>query len=107
MKLVCVRFEGLKPEYKQAVVARVRSEMLEKRKSLIDRMGQAVADNCWWSKLEYINSWTYDDDFLFSVCADCGCPTRLMECVDDKSASYQQRLVTWKCRCGKWYQSYE
>ena len=107
MKLVYLRFSGLKPEYKKAVVAQVRSEMLEKRNALIKRCGQAVADSCWWAKFDYINSWTYDNDFLFSVCADCGCPTRLMECVDDKEANYQQRLVTWKCCCGKRYQSYE
>ena len=101
------RFDGLKAEYREAVLAQVRNRMLAKRNALIKRCGQAVADNCWWAKLDYINSWTFERDMLFAVCEDCGRPTELMSCISDVGTSCQQRKVIWECPCGKWHQSCE
>lgn len=101
------RFEALKPEYREAVIARVRNRMLASRNALIKQCGQEVADTCWWAKLDYINSWTYERDTLFGICEDCGRPTELMSYISDVAASYQQREIIWKCPCGKCHQSCE
>ena len=106
-RLLHIRFDELKPKYKEAIIAQVRDRMLAKRNALIERFGQEVADNCWWAKLDYINNWTYENDTLFATCENCGLPTDLMVCISDVPAPYESRFVTWRCPCGQRHESYE
>ena len=106
-RLLNTRFDELKPEYKEAIIAQARDRMLAKRNALIKRCGQEVADNCWWAKLDYINNWTYENDMLFATCENCGRPTELMVYISDVPASYESRFVTWRCPCGQKHQLYE
>ncbi len=94
-------WKDLSPEIQESLLEIERARLLNVRNQIIKEFGIEYADKLWYTKLDYINSWTYPSGFLFSICEKCGTPTELMELLSDKPAPCESRDVIWKCKCGK------
>ena len=83
------------------LIQRRKKEANEARTALLKRFTEGYVNNIWYCKKEYINSISYDDDFLFDVCENCSTPLALTTLIYDKPAIYGGRDTLYKCRCGK------
>ena len=58
----------------------------------------------WYFKTDYINNWSYPDNFLFSTCPVCGLTDVFSECLSDETGNDGlSRDAVLKCQCGHIY----
>lgn len=94
-------FKDLHESAKKELIQRRKKEANETRANLLKRFTEEEVNKIWYCKKEYINSISYDDDFLIDVCENCFTPLTLASLIYDKPANYGERNTLYKCRCGK------
>jgi hypothetical protein len=100
MKTSCY-YKDLEPAMQDKVNVQWRQKELKRRESYYSK-DTNESDYPWYFKTDYINSWTYSDNYLFSLCPVCGLPEVFSSVLNE--VGYESRTVTTKCKCGNIYQ---
>lgn len=106
-KVTSVYYKDLTQEEKDFVDTIERSEMLNKREKFKrDPMySNFDPEDIWYLKLEYINNWKHNDNYIFTRC-ECG--SLEFSCLmDDMAPNGMDRECLYKCcKCGKTHWEY-
>lgn len=101
-----IYYKDLTSQEKEAVNNAVRESMRKQKEDFIKdpRYKNVDPETVWYLKEDYINNWTFQDNYLFTKC-DCG--SFDFDCLSDTPSSYQSRKCVMKCaKCGETHIEY-